>query len=66
MTNSTMICPVCLEPIETGQDTVSAVQEGIKVEVSGIAWAGFWIALGLYLSAGVMSGQVHIPNWIKP
>lgn len=38
----------------------------VTVELKGISWAGFWIGLGLYLGAGVMSGQVHIPNWIQP
>lgn len=38
----------------------------VKFDSSGIAWAGFWIGLGIYLAAGVMSGQIHIPDWIKP
>lgn len=30
----------------------------IKIELESIAWAGFWIGLGIVFAAGVMSGQV--------
>lgn len=44
---------------KTGDITVS-------VKDSGIAWAGFWVGLGILLAAGVIHGQVVVPSWLKP
>jgi hypothetical protein len=34
----------------------------VKFQDSGIAWAGFWIGLGILLAAGVIHGQIDIKD----
>jgi hypothetical protein len=30
----------------------------VKVNIEGLGWIGFWIAIGMIVAAGVMKGQV--------
>lgn len=32
---------------------------------TGIAWAGFWLGLGIVIAAGIFHGQVDVSGWFK-